>query len=72
MSDRMVTNYDREAEAKAKCLFEAREALKSIVGAIQGAGDLDELGMEQLRVVAEEVEKMLGFIKEQLEGQDDG
>jgi len=68
----MVTNYDRKAEARARALREVRHALGvSIIGAIKNAGDLDELGADKLRIVAEEVEKILGFIKEQLSGVSD-
>ena len=67
MNDKWV---DKAAEVDR--LDEVRFALGvSIVGAIKGAGDLDGLGADELRVVAEEVERLLGFIKEQLKGQDD-
>jgi len=60
------------AKAEAKHLYEARYALRvSIPGAIEGAGDLDKLGSEQLRVVAQEVAKLLGYINEQLKGVND-
>ena len=63
----------RQARAKNKHLDEVRFALGvSIVGAIRGAGDLDELFADELRILAEEVEKLLGFIKEQLKGVNDG
>ena len=50
---------------------EAREALRSIVGAIQGAGDLDKLDVAQLQVLARQIRLSVDFIDEQLEGEND-
>lgn len=61
MNDIMMTHYDKDAEAK--CLYEAREAFKSIVGAIQGAGDLDKLGKAELVVLAKAVRGARGHAR---------
>jgi len=66
-----MNRIGHDPKARAKALREVRHALGvSIIGAIKNAGNLDERNETELQVVASEVEKILGFIKEQL-GQTD-
>ena len=58
-------------DPKAGPIYEAREALKSIVGAIQGAGDLDKLGAGELRLVVGIVRGTASYAKNQLKGVND-
>lgn len=71
MSDRVVTNHDPKAEARAKRLNETREAFRSIVEAIQFR-DIGDMSEAELRVLARQVGLSVGFIDKQLKGQDDG
>jgi len=69
MSDTiMMTHYDKKAVARAKALYKAREALKSVVGAIQGAGDLDKLSAGELRLIVGIVRGTASHAKNQLKG----
>jgi hypothetical protein len=55
-----------QRSANARRLYEAREAFKSIVGAIKGAGNLDKLDSYQLRVVLDIVHTAWEFAGDQL------
>ena len=66
-----MNNQHNEAEAKRH--DEARFALGvSIPGAIKGAGDLDKLGSEELRVVVQIIKGLCEYVKYQLNEIDSG
>jgi len=62
-------------EAEAKALSEVREAFRSILGSLLFcAGRMrgfDGMGADELQVLAQEVDKILGYIKKQLSGVSD-
>ena len=58
---------DRPAYDFAVRMYETREAFKSIVGAIKGAGDMDKLDSAQLRVVLDAIKGATKHAEDQLD-----